>query len=73
MPMRLPNKSFAHDTLRMPSVRYVWSETVSNVSRVLTMDTFVIRHLQIDFIIGSTHPLNKNFISDIEHWKKTIA
>jgi len=27
---------------------------------------------EIDFIIGSTHPLNKDFITDIEHWKKTI-
>eukprot|EP00585_Thalassiosira_rotula_P005725 CAMPEP_0196154574 /NCGR_PEP_ID=MMETSP0910-20130528/39140_1 /TAXON_ID=49265 /ORGANISM="Thalassiosira rotula, Strain GSO102" /LENGTH=253 /DNA_ID=CAMNT_0041418621 /DNA_START=83 /DNA_END=841 /DNA_ORIENTATION=- len=27
---------------------------------------------EIDFIIGSTHPLNKAFMSDIEHWKKTI-
>jgi len=26
----------------------------------------------VDFIVGSTHPLNKNFISDIEHWKDTI-
>jgi len=27
---------------------------------------------EIDFIIGSTHPLNKDFMSDIEHWKETI-
>ena len=27
---------------------------------------------EVDFIVGSTHPLNKNFISDIEHWKDTI-
>lgn len=27
---------------------------------------------QINFIIGSTHPLNKDFMTDIEHWKKTI-
>lgn len=27
---------------------------------------------EIDFIIGSTHPLNKGFISDIEHWKEQI-
>jgi len=27
---------------------------------------------QVDFIIGSTHPLNKSFISDIDHWKKQI-
>ncbi|KAL7455179.1 hypothetical protein ACHAWC_006765 [Mediolabrus comicus] len=27
---------------------------------------------EVDFIVGSTHPLNKNFISDIEHWKETI-
>lgn len=26
----------------------------------------------VDFIVGSTHPLNKNFMSDIEHWKETI-
>ncbi|KAL3788288.1 hypothetical protein HJC23_002862 [Cyclotella cryptica] len=26
----------------------------------------------VDFIVGSTHPLNKNFISDIEHWKEMI-
>jgi len=28
---------------------------------------------EIDFIIGSTHPLNKDFMTDIDHWKKTIA
>ena len=28
---------------------------------------------EIDFIIGSTHPLNKDFMTDIEHWKETIA
>jgi len=28
---------------------------------------------EIDFIIGSTHPLNKDFKTDIDHWKKTIA
>jgi uncharacterized protein YchJ len=28
---------------------------------------------EIDFIIGSTHPLNKDFITDIQHWKDTIA
>lgn len=27
---------------------------------------------EIDFIIGSTHPLNKDFMTDIEHWKETI-
>lgn len=27
---------------------------------------------EIDFIIGSTHPLNKSFMTDIEHWRKTI-
>jgi len=27
---------------------------------------------EVDFIVGSTHPLNKNFMADIEHWKKTI-
>jgi hypothetical protein len=27
---------------------------------------------EIDFIIGSTHPLNKQFMTDIEHWKETI-
>ncbi len=27
---------------------------------------------EIDFIIGSTHPLNKNFMTDIEHWRETI-
>mmetsp|Transcript_11384 Transcript_11384/g.24650 ORF Transcript_11384/g.24650 Transcript_11384/m.24650 type:complete len:246 (+) Transcript_11384:116-853(+) len=27
---------------------------------------------EVAFIIGSTHPLNKNFMSDIDHWKKTI-
>eukprot|EP00956_Cyclotella_meneghiniana_P003369 scaffold4069_cov85-Cyclotella_meneghiniana.AAC.19 len=27
---------------------------------------------EVDFIVGSTHPLNKNFMSDIEHWKDTI-
>ena len=27
---------------------------------------------EVDFIVGSTHPLNKNFITDIEHWKETI-
>lgn len=27
---------------------------------------------EVDFIVGSTHPLNKNFMSDIEHWKNTI-
>jgi uncharacterized protein YchJ len=26
----------------------------------------------VDFIIASTHPLTKNFITDIEHWKETI-
>jgi hypothetical protein len=26
----------------------------------------------VDFVVGSTHPLNKNFQADIEHWKKTI-
>jgi len=28
---------------------------------------------EIDFIIGSTHPLNKDFMTDIEHWKDAIA
>jgi hypothetical protein len=27
---------------------------------------------QVDFIIVSTHPLNKNFDTDIKHWKETI-
>ena len=27
---------------------------------------------EVDFIVGSTHPLNKNFMNDIEHWKETI-
>jgi hypothetical protein len=27
---------------------------------------------EVDFIIGSTHPLNKDFQTDIEHWKETI-
>mmetsp|Transcript_14636 Transcript_14636/g.31828 ORF Transcript_14636/g.31828 Transcript_14636/m.31828 type:complete len:231 (+) Transcript_14636:54-746(+) len=27
---------------------------------------------EVDFIVGSTHPLNKNFMSDINHWKETI-
>lgn len=27
---------------------------------------------EVDFIIGSTHPLNMNFMSDIEHWKEQI-
>mmetsp|Transcript_8316 Transcript_8316/g.12758 ORF Transcript_8316/g.12758 Transcript_8316/m.12758 type:complete len:248 (-) Transcript_8316:51-794(-) len=27
---------------------------------------------EIDFIIGSTHPLNKDFMTDIEHWRKQI-
>jgi len=27
---------------------------------------------EIDFIIGSTHPLNKAFMTDIEHWRETI-
>lgn len=27
---------------------------------------------EVDFIVGSTHPLNKDFMSDIDHWKKTI-
>ncbi|KAL7537910.1 hypothetical protein ACHAXR_008151 [Thalassiosira sp. AJA248-18] len=28
---------------------------------------------EVDFIVGSTHPLNeKNFMSDIDHWKETI-
>lgn len=27
---------------------------------------------EVDFIVGSTHPLNKNFMSDVEHWKETI-
>jgi len=27
---------------------------------------------EVNFIIGSTHPLNKDFQTDIEHWKKTI-
>jgi hypothetical protein len=26
----------------------------------------------VDFVVGSTHPLNKNFQADIAHWKKTI-
>jgi len=28
--------------------------------------------IKVDFIVGSTHPLNKDFMSDIDHWKKTI-
>ena len=28
---------------------------------------------EIDFIIGSTHPLNKAFMTDIEHWRETIG
>jgi len=27
---------------------------------------------EIDFILGSTHPSNKDFMTDIEHWKETI-
>lgn len=27
---------------------------------------------EVDFIVGSTHPLNTNFVSDIEHWKEQI-
>lgn len=27
---------------------------------------------EVDFIVASTHPLNKNFITDIKHWKETI-
>ena len=27
---------------------------------------------EVDFIVGSTHPLNKDFMTDIEHWKETI-
>jgi len=27
---------------------------------------------EVDFIVGSTHPLNKNFMSDIQHWKDQI-
>mmetsp|Transcript_13113 Transcript_13113/g.15973 ORF Transcript_13113/g.15973 Transcript_13113/m.15973 type:complete len:246 (-) Transcript_13113:115-852(-) len=27
---------------------------------------------EIDFIIGSTHPLNKDFMTDIQHWKEII-
>ncbi len=27
---------------------------------------------EVEFIVGSTHLLNKNFMSDIEHWKETI-
>ena len=27
----------------------------------------------IDFIIDSTHPLNHNFMEDIDHWRETIA
>ena len=27
---------------------------------------------EVDFIVGSTHPFNKNFVADIEHWKETI-
>mmetsp|Transcript_33516 Transcript_33516/g.81019 ORF Transcript_33516/g.81019 Transcript_33516/m.81019 type:complete len:255 (-) Transcript_33516:13-777(-) len=27
---------------------------------------------EVDFIVGSTHPLNKAFVSDIDHWKETI-
>ncbi|EJK78039.1 hypothetical protein THAOC_00084 [Thalassiosira oceanica] len=27
---------------------------------------------EVDFIVGSTHPLNKGFMSDIEHWKEQI-
>ena len=26
----------------------------------------------VDFIVGSTHPMNKGFMSDIEHWKEQI-
>ncbi|KAL7530217.1 hypothetical protein ACHAWF_003290 [Thalassiosira exigua] len=27
---------------------------------------------EVDFIVMSTHPLNKNFVTDIEHWKESI-
>ena len=27
---------------------------------------------EVNFIVGSTHPLNKDFTIDIEHWKETI-
>jgi SEC-C motif-containing protein len=27
---------------------------------------------EIDFIIGSTHPLNKDFMTDIQHWREKI-
>ena len=27
---------------------------------------------EVDFIVGSTHPLNEKFVSDIEHWKEQI-
>ena len=27
---------------------------------------------EVNFIIGSTHPLNKDFQTDIDHWKETI-
>lgn len=27
---------------------------------------------EIDFIIGSTHPLNKDFMTDIKHWREKI-
>ncbi|KAL7465637.1 hypothetical protein ACHAXS_005950 [Conticribra weissflogii] len=27
---------------------------------------------EVDFIVASTHPLNKAFVADIEHWKETI-
>lgn len=27
---------------------------------------------EVDFIVGSTHPLNKSFMGDVEHWKETI-
>lgn len=27
---------------------------------------------EVDFIVGSTHQLNKNFMSDIQHWKDQI-
>ncbi|KAL9185426.1 hypothetical protein ACHAXT_003203 [Thalassiosira profunda] len=27
---------------------------------------------EVDFIVGSTHPLNEKFQSDIEHWKEQI-
>jgi len=27
---------------------------------------------EIDFIMGSTHPLNKNFLSNIDHWRQQI-